>query len=48
MRECAPLISLGPLNESILYLNKPKIIENGGELSDLEYLLTKTEKLKYL
>jgi len=45
MWECAPLISLGPLNDTILYLNKSKIIENSGELSDLEYLLTKTEKV---
>jgi len=48
MQEHTPLISLGPLNDTILYLNKPKIIENGGELSDLEYLPTKTEKVKYL
>jgi len=40
--------SLGPLNDAGLCLNKPKIIENGGELSDLEYLLTKIEKVKYL
>ena len=44
MQEHAPLISMGPLNDTILYLKKPKIIENGGELSDLEYLLTKTAK----
>ena len=48
MQECAPLISLGPLNNIILYLNKPKIIGNGRELSDLEYLPTKVEKVKYL
>ena len=48
MQEHTPLISLCPLNNSILYLNKPKIMENSGELSDLEYLLTKTEKVKYL
>jgi len=42
MQEHAPLTSLGPLNDSILYLNKPKVIENNGELSDLE---TKTEKV---
>ena len=39
MQEFTPLISLGPLN-------KPKIIGNYGELSDLEYLPTKTEKSK--
>jgi len=48
MRESAPLVSLGPLNDTILYLNKPKIIGNNGELSNLEYLSTKTEKVKYL
>ena len=37
---------LGPSNDTILYLNKPKIIGNGGELSDLEYLPTKIEKVK--
>jgi len=29
-------------------LNKPWIICNSGELSDLEYLPTKTEYIKYL
>jgi len=29
-------------------LNKPWIISNGGELSDLEHLPTKTEYIKYL
>jgi len=48
MWECAPIIILGPLNNTILYLNKPKIIGNGGELSDLQYLPTKTEKVKNL
>jgi len=48
MRERTPIIILGSLNDTILYLNKPNIIGNGGELSDLEYLPTKTEKVKYL
>jgi len=48
MWEHAPVVFLGPLNDTILYLNKSKIIGNGGELSDLEYLPTKTEKEKYL
>ena len=48
MWEHAPVVFLGPLNDTILYLNKSKIIGNGGELSDLEYLPTKTEKVKYL
>jgi len=43
-----PLISLDPLSITIVDLNKPKIIGNGGELSGLEYLPTKTEKVKYL
>jgi len=42
--ECTPFISLDPLSNTIVDLNKPKIIGNGGELSDLEYLPTKTEK----
>jgi len=48
MWERTPLVSLVTLNDTILYLNKPKIIGNDGELSDLEYLPTKTEKVKYL
>jgi len=32
----------------ILDLNKPLIIGNGGELSDLDYLPTKTEYIEYL
>jgi len=38
-----PLISSGPLNSIIVDLNKPYIIRNGRELSDLEYLPTKTQ-----
>ena len=48
MRERAPLVVLGPLSDTILYLNEYKIIVNGGQLSDLEYIPTKTEKVKYL
>jgi len=33
---------------AIWHLNKPKITGNDGELSDLEYLPTKPEKVKYL
>jgi len=41
---------LGPLNNTMVNrdLNKPWIISNGGELSDLEHLPTKTEYIKYL
>jgi len=39
---------INPLSDTIVDLNKPRIIGNGGELSDLEYLPTKTEKAKYL
>jgi len=45
---CAPCVFLGPSNDTILYLNKPKIIRNGEEVSDLEYLPTKIENVKYL
>jgi len=45
---CAPLLSSGPLNRIIVDLNKPYIIGNGGEMSDLEYLPTKTEYIEYL
>jgi len=48
MQAHAPLVFLGPLNNTILYLNKLKFIGNSGELSDLEYLSTKTEKVNYL
>ena len=48
MLECARIISFVPSNDTILYLNKPSIIRNGGELSDLEYLLAKTENVRYL
>jgi len=47
-QECALLVSLGPLNDNVLYLNKLNIIGNSGELSDLEYLPTKTGKVEYL
>jgi len=39
---------LGPINRIILDLNKPLIMRNGGELSDLEYLPSITEYMKYL
>jgi len=45
---CAPLVFLGPLNGIVVDLNKPYIIRNSGELSDLEYLPTKTQYTKYL
>ena len=32
---------LGPLKNTILYLNKPKIIRNSEVLSDLDYLPSK-------
>ena len=43
-----PLISSGPLHDTIVDRNKSKIIRNGGELSDLEYLPSITEYIKYL
>ena len=48
MQKCAPLVLFGLLYDIIVNFNEPKIIENGGELSDLEYLLTKTQYTKYL
>jgi len=48
MQKHAPLVSLDPFSNTIVDLNKPKIIGNSGELSDLEYLPTKTENVKYL
>ena len=44
------LVSFGPLNNTIVNidLNKPWIISNSVELSDLEHLPTKTEYIKYL
>ena len=36
-----PLVSLGPLNDTIVGVNKPKIIRNSGELTYLDYLPTK-------
>ena len=42
-----PLVSFGPLNSIILDLNKSKIIGNGGEMSDIEYLPTKTQYTEY-
>jgi len=37
----APLIFSGPLSDTILDLNKSKIIRNSGELTYLDYLPTK-------
>ena len=48
MRPCTPLVFSGPLHDTIVDLNKSKIIRNGGELSDLEYLPCITEYIKYL
>jgi len=48
MQQHAPFASLDLSNDTILYLNKPKIMGNSGELSDLEYLPTKAEKVKYV
>jgi len=48
MRPRTPLVFLGPLHDTIVDLNKSKIIRNGGELSDLEYLPCITEYIKYL
>jgi len=44
------LVSLCPLNNTManIDLNKPWIISNSGELSDLQHLPTKTEYIKYL
>jgi len=39
--EHAPIVSFGPLNNTIVDSNKPKIIRNSGELTDLEYLPSK-------
>jgi len=39
---------LGPLHNTIVDLNKSKIIRNGGELGGLEYLPSITEYIKYL
>ena len=43
-----PLSLFGPLNCVIGDFYEPKIMENGWELSDLEYLPTKTQYTKYL
>ena len=43
-----PLVLLGPLNYTIVDCNKPLIMRNGGELTKLEYLPTKTEYPEYL
>ena len=40
MQECRPLIFFSPSNNTIVDFNKPRIIKNGGGLSDLEYLST--------
>jgi len=42
------LIDLKWMWKKIVDLDKPKIIRNSGELSDLEYLPTKTENVRYL
>jgi len=39
---------LVPSKYTIVDLNEPKIIENGGESNDLEYLPTITEYIEYL
>jgi len=41
MQKHAAIVFSGPLKNIILDLNKPKIITNGGELTDLDYLLSK-------
>jgi hypothetical protein len=46
--EGTPLISFGPLDYMIIYLNKPYIIRYGGELSNIEYLPTKPENAENL
>jgi len=38
---CTPLIFLGPLNDTMIDLNKSKIIRKSGELTYLDYLATK-------
>ena len=39
MRKCAAIVFSGPSNNIIVDSNKSKIITNGGELTDLDYLL---------
>jgi len=41
MWECTALIFSGTSNNTIVDLKKPKIIRNGGELTDLDYLPSK-------
>jgi len=41
MQKCGAIVYPGPLNNIILDSNKPKIITNGGELTDLDYLPSK-------
>jgi hypothetical protein len=48
MRERAPLVFFSPPSYIITELNKPYIIKNGGELSNVEYLPTKPENAEYL
>jgi len=37
-QECTPIVFFSPLNNTIVDLNKPKIIRNCGELTDPDYL----------
>jgi hypothetical protein len=46
-REHAPLVFFTPPSYIITELNKPYIIKNGGELSNVEYLPTKPENAEY-
>jgi len=46
MQMHAPLIFLGPLNNTIVGLGKSKIIRNSGELTYLDYLPTKQKMQK--
>jgi len=41
MQTHEPLISLVPLNDTTVDVNKPKIIRNSGQLTYLDYLPTK-------
>jgi len=41
MQKRAAIVFPGPLNNIIVDSNKPKIITNGGELTDLDYLPSK-------
>jgi hypothetical protein len=48
MCEHALLVSSGPSSYIIIYLNKPYIIRNGGEMSNIDYLPIKPENAEYL